>query len=188
MTTRKKGAAGAASAAAPKADAPAALATVGAASAGGEALAQAAAAALGDGVIEGVAGAVQAPQNPSAMPGAIVLPAEGATSEDNAAIAAAVMFAQQPGQIASVLAAPVLDTGAQEGGMLSETGLMPDGYPEDIELGGRTVMVQSRSARGRWRIGRHFTTEPSPVLIDELTEDEVGRLLADPELIVSLDD
>lgn len=102
--------------------------------------------------------------------------------------AAQVILAQQPGQIASALAAPVLDTGAQEGGVLSGTFLMSDGYPEDIELGGRTVMVQSRAARGRWRIGRHFTTEPSPVVIDELTEDEVGRLLADPELIVSLDD
>lgn len=106
--------------------------------------------------------------------------------------AAQVILAQQPGQIAAAvagsLAAPTLDIGAQDGGVTAEGGLLPDGYPEDIELGGRTVMVQSRSARGRWRIGRHFTTEPSPVLVDELTEDEVGRLLADPELIVSLDD
>ncbi|OZA18501.1 MAG: hypothetical protein B7Y02_01435 [Rhodobacterales bacterium 17-64-5] len=122
------------------------------------------------------------------------MPDGSATGEIEAALEKAkqgpgeVIFAQQPGQIASVLSAPVLDAGAQEGGVVSETGLMPDGYPQDIEMGGRTVMVQSRSARGRWRIGRHFTTEPSPVLIDELTEDEVGRLLADPELIVSLDD
>lgn len=168
MATRKKGAAGIAPAASPKADA--------------------LAAAMDDGAIKGIAGEVQEALNPPAVTSAIVLPAEGATNEGDAAIAAAVVFAQQPGQIASALIAPVLETGAAEGGVVSENGLMPDGYPQDIEMGGRIVMVQSRSARGRWRIGRHFTTEPSAVVVNELTEDELGRLLADPELIVSLDD
>lgn len=98
---------------------------------------------------------------------------------------AQVIIGQQPGQIASALSAPTLDSGAPEGGVVSEgTG----GNPGGDEMLGRTVLVQSRSSRGRWRIGRHFTTEPSAVLVDELTEDELGRLLADPELIVSLDD
>lgn len=175
MATRKKGAAGIAPAAASKAEAPANPATVTADTAGGDVAGQALAAALGDGAIEGVSGTVQA-----------------ALGEGDAAIAAAVAFAQQPGQIASVLEAPVLATDAPEGGVLSEitvgTELLADGHPAEIELGGRTVMVQARAERGRWRIGRQFTRDPQPVNIDELTEDEVGRLLADPELIVSLDD
>lgn len=174
MATRKKGAAGIALAAAPKAEAPAHPATVGtvaADTAAGDVAGQALAAALGDGAIEGVSGAVQA-----------------ALSEGDAAIAAAVVFAQQPGQIASVLEAPVLGIDAPEGGVTAGAGLLADGHPAEIELGGRIVMVQARAERGRWRIGRQFTRTPQPVNIDELTEDEVGRLLADPELIVSLDD
>lgn len=123
---------------------------------------------------------------------AIVLPGEGAPDEGQAAIVAALEFAQQPGQLAAAVAGalgtPTLDIDAQEGSVTSESALLPGGDLDDSEMVGRTVLVQSRSARGRWRIGRHFTTEPSPVAIDELTEDEVGRLLADPELIVSLDD
>lgn len=114
----------------------------------------------------------------------IVLPSGATTGEIEVALEAA----KQPGQIASALAAPVLDTGAVQGGVVSEPVVLDDGYPQDIEMSARTVMVQSRAARGRWRIGRHFTTEPSAVVVDELTEDELGRLLADPELIVSLDD
>ncbi|MCX7284401.1 MAG: hypothetical protein NTX28_10210 [Novosphingobium sp.] len=145
------------------------------------------------GVAPAAASSAEAPASTEAA-APLILSGEAATGDIQAAIDAAkagsgeVIFAQQPGQIASVLEAPVLDIGAPEGGVTASTELLADGYPADIELGGRTVMVMARAERGRWRIGRHFTRTPQPVKIDELTEDEVGRLLADPELLVSLDD
>lgn len=39
-------------------------------------------------------------------------------------------------------------------------------------------------ARGRWRIGRHFTQEVTVLLVEELTEEEVAALKADPVLAV----
>lgn len=183
MASRKKEAAGNAPAAAPKSETVASPATVGTDTNESSAVSQTVQTAAPDVVIEAAA---FIPIN-SAAAGNSVLSVGEATSEGDASVAAAGAFAQQPGQLASVLAGPVLDIGAPEGGVASEAQLLEDGHPAEIELGGRTVMVQARAERGRWRIGRHFTRTPQPVNIDELTEDEVGRLLADPELIVSLD-
>lgn len=38
---------------------------------------------------------------------------------------------------------------------------------------------------GRWRLGRHFTSEPTRILADELSKDDLIALRADPRLIVS---
>lgn len=168
MATRKKGAAGFAPAAAPKGEAAAAPATVGEG--------PQVAAALGDGAIEGVAENAQTALNPPATTGAIVLPEGGATGEGDAVIAAAVVFAQQPGQIASVLEAPVLATDTPEGGVVSKAAQAP----------ARVIKVQSVSAQGRWRIGRRFTREVTKIDADALSDDEFDRLLADPQLVVDL--
>jgi hypothetical protein len=48
----------------------------------------------------------------------------------------------------------------------------------------RPILVRSVAAKGRWRIGRHFTQEP--ILLDaaELDDDQKARLAGDPELII----
>lgn len=38
---------------------------------------------------------------------------------------------------------------------------------------------------GRWRIGRHFTSEPTRIPADELSKDDLIALRTDPRLIVS---
>lgn len=38
---------------------------------------------------------------------------------------------------------------------------------------------------GRWRIGRHFTAEPTKILAEELSKDDLIALRGDPRLIVS---
>lgn len=175
MATRKKGAAGVKPAAViPAVADTAAPVLVDIAAETSSAIVVAVAGAVDDGAVEGVAATVATALSDA---GAVV---DAAKANDEQ-----VIFAQQPGQIASALVAPVLGIETPVGGIISEPVLLADGYPAEIEVGGRTMLVQSRSQRGRWRIGRHFTTTPTPVEIDELTEEQVERLLADPELLVS---
>lgn len=47
-----------------------------------------------------------------------------------------------------------------------------------------TVVVKG-PAKGRWRIGRKFTPEPTTINRDELSDAEVAALEADPELAVA---
>ena len=100
---------------------------------------------------------------------------------------------------ASTFDAPAAVTGAVEGSPSTDATLAgendqqgnDDGAEDDdagIELGGRTIMVRSTSDRGRRRAGIAFGPKPVPVQVDDLTEDQLGGLLADPQLIVSLDD
>lgn len=46
------------------------------------------------------------------------------------------------------------------------------------------TLVVTGPARGRWRAGRHFTAEPTTIPHDQLTEEDLDRLLDDPELTV----
>ncbi len=55
--------------------------------------------------------------------------------------------------------------------------------PADEPKPGPTLIVKG-PARGRWRIGRHFTAEPVTIRLDELSDDEALRLAADPELTI----
>ncbi|SNS86777.1 hypothetical protein SAMN05421763_103277 [[Luteovulum] sphaeroides subsp. megalophilum] len=55
--------------------------------------------------------------------------------------------------------------------------------PADEPEPGPTLIVKG-PARGRWRIGRHFTAEPVTIRLDELSDDEALRLAADPELTI----
>lgn len=59
-----------------------------------------------------------------------------------------------------------------------------DGGPEMQ----RPILVRSVAAKGRWRIGRHFTQEP--ILLDaaELDYDQNTLLAGDPELIIQVVD
>lgn len=54
-----------------------------------------------------------------------------------------------------------------------------------LDLTGRTIMVRSTSDRGRRRAGISFGPVPVPVEVDTLTEEELGGLLADPQLVVA---
>jgi hypothetical protein len=56
------------------------------------------------------------------------------------------------------------------------------------DLAGRVIMVRSVSDRGRRRAGRAFGPVPVPVRVDDLSDDQLGSLMADPQLVVSLDD
>lgn len=55
------------------------------------------------------------------------------------------------------------------------------------DLAGRTLLVRSIPKRGRRRAGMGFTPEATPVEVDDLTPDQIGMLLADPQLIVEID-
>lgn len=137
---------------------------------------------------------------PAAAPAAAAPASEPAAESAPAAAEQAAAQAEAAGA-AGVQSAGAPETGAEEGGAaagdveaaaqgpdLIEQGSASAPLDPEGDLDGRIAMVRSVSARGRWRIGRHFTQEPSPVAFDDLTEDETGRLLADPELIVSLED
>lgn len=60
-------------------------------------------------------------------------------------------------------------------------GETPEAFPRDD----RTVVVRG-PAKGRWRIGRHFTPEPVTIPAAELSPEQVTALLDDPELTVLL--
>ena len=48
-----------------------------------------------------------------------------------------------------------------------------------------TIIVQGPLA-GRWRIGRHFTAEPTSIVASDLTFDQMDALKADPLLMISV--
>jgi hypothetical protein len=56
------------------------------------------------------------------------------------------------------------------------------------EAGSLEVEVKARSAQGRWRIGKHFTSVATPLDFEMLNDDEIERLLADPLLLVTRED
>lgn len=57
----------------------------------------------------------------------------------------------------------------------------------DLDLDGRVLLVRSVRKEGRRRSGINFTPEAIEVYPDQLTADEIGALLADPQLLVELD-
>lgn len=54
-----------------------------------------------------------------------------------------------------------------------------DAHPVDVPM-----LIVVGPAKGRWRIGRKFTTEPTALVLADLTEEEIAALQADPELSV----
>lgn len=50
------------------------------------------------------------------------------------------------------------------------------------------TVVVTGPEKGRWRIGRKFTREPSSIPLGELQEGELEKLQADPELFVQIVD
>jgi hypothetical protein len=52
----------------------------------------------------------------------------------------------------------------------------------------KLVVIVKGPAKGRWRAGRHFTSEPVAIPLDDLTEDQQAALIADPELTVILNE
>jgi hypothetical protein len=55
-----------------------------------------------------------------------------------------------------------------------------------IDPDGRYTVVVQGPAAGRWRIGRHFTAEPTSIPARDLTEAQVTALRDDPALMVSV--
>ena len=59
---------------------------------------------------------------------------------------------------------------------------------DDADQGGKlttaTVIVKG-PAKGRWRIGRHFTPEPTAIPLADLSAKEKEALATDPELMVT---
>lgn len=53
---------------------------------------------------------------------------------------------------------------------------------------GDVIVVKAKSARGRWRAGRHFTTQETAIPRAELSDEQLAAICADPELIVELQD
>lgn len=52
----------------------------------------------------------------------------------------------------------------------------------------RATVVVKGPAKGRWRIGRHFTAEPTSIAEADLTPEQKDALANDPELTVTLVD
>lgn len=74
--------------------------------------------------------------------------------------------------------------------------LDPDGNPPSTEVpqptvdldrgpDGWTVTVVGPT-RGRWRAGRKFGPEPTLIPAAELTEEDMAKLVEDPELVVTM--
>ena len=65
---------------------------------------------------------------------------------------------------------------------------VPDLFnPETDELppgSGITVVIAAKQPT-RWRIGRHFTPEPTLIPLDDLSEADVDALRSDPLLLVT---
>lgn len=209
MATRKKGAAGIApAAAATKSDAAASPAPVTVQAPGDEAIANGVVDAVGAGAVEGVSRTVQEALQQPEMAAAIVLP-DNLTVEGVAAIEDAVTFAQQPGQIATVLAAPIVPITSDEGGVVSS--LMSDAvqtapdetvqpvaavrkrveitlqdYLDDGErIGSIEVEVRTRTAPSRWRIGKQFSRTATPLDLEQLSDLEIVSLLGDEMLLIT---
>lgn len=62
------------------------------------------------------------------------------------------------------------------------------GGDQQLEAQGPFVAVRSASSKGRWRIGRFFTSEPQRIPLADLSDEEKERLASDPELICLLID
>lgn len=62
-----------------------------------------------------------------------------------------------------------------------------DAGPVFPTLAPPTVIVKG-PAKGRWRIGRQFGTEPVSIPATELTHEQYKALIADPELLVTIAD
>lgn len=88
--------------------------------------------------------------------------------------------------------------GAESGKMLPATGTAGEtadaagadtlaadagGAVDPVDPYGFTLIVQGPVA-GRWRIGRHFTAEPTSILARDLTFDQMAALRADPLLMI----
>ena len=110
------------------------------------------------------------------------------------------------GEMPAVADEPALDTAqadeaAADAGDADGVGEMPpvdddesrDDEGEDdrggFEMAGRTLIVRSVSARGRWRGGIAFGPQPLAIAVGDLTEDQLAAILGDSDhLIVKLDD
>lgn len=47
------------------------------------------------------------------------------------------------------------------------------------------IITVTGPKRGRWRAGRHFTPQPVPIPLADLSDDEIAALAGDPYLTVS---
>ena len=61
----------------------------------------------------------------------------------------------------------------------------PDPDAGDPPKGSGLFVVVVALQPSRWRIGRHFTSEPVHIPLDDLTEPEKAALIADPMLLVT---
>ena len=85
--------------------------------------------------------------------------------------------------ISAVGATPASEIGAAGAPVASILGLV-----ETAGIAaGPTVLVKG-PAKGRWRIGRHFTSEPTSIQARELNEAQWLALSGDPELLVTIVD
>lgn len=61
---------------------------------------------------------------------------------------------------------------------------LPEGIPSE-QLKGASIVVASKSERGRRRAGLAFTREETVIAVADLTEEQIDALRGDPELIVN---
>lgn len=65
--------------------------------------------------------------------------------------------------------------------------LTAEEFAKGFSFDGRALRVRSARKEGRRRAGRFFTPEPTSIDPSELTADQIGALLADPQLVVEVD-
>lgn len=73
----------------------------------------------------------------------------------------------------------VQDDQAQKESLPGEEGMLP-GATDPVD----GLWIKSKSAKGRWRAGLHFTKEPIGIALCALTDDQIGALKDDPMLVV----
>jgi hypothetical protein len=74
---------------------------------------------------------------------------------------------------------------SRDGELLTIGFPLPDNIPTHV-LESASVVVKAKSPLGRWRTGRKFTPDETPIPFADLSQSEIDALTGDPELIVSL--
>ena len=62
----------------------------------------------------------------------------------------------------------------------------PQAAEDGADITGKVLSIRASSPTGRRRAGRAFTQEAVEIAADELSEDEIGAILSDPQLSVTV--
>ena len=79
-----------------------------------------------------------------------------------------------------------VDKAAEEAAAKAAAEAAADGADAGLDITGKVLSIRASSPTGRRRAGRAFTQEAVEIAADELSEDEIGAILSDPQLSVTV--